>query len=139
MSLTLVRGFGHPAAERSRFGYRKLGVMLEREGRRVNHKRLHMLYREEWADTYKEVEARICDGHQSAASRAPTCSLRYSMDFMIDSPATGRGFRTFNIVDDYYKRVPDHRGRYFAAGRAGNASTSSACRERAQTRGHRAW
>jgi len=35
------------AAERPRFGYRRLGVMLEREGISVNHKRLHRLYRDE--------------------------------------------------------------------------------------------
>jgi transposase InsO family protein len=35
------------AAERRRFGYRRLGVLLAREGLRVNHKKLYRLYREE--------------------------------------------------------------------------------------------
>jgi putative transposase len=35
------------AAERRRFGYRRLGWMLAREGHAMNHKRLYRLYREE--------------------------------------------------------------------------------------------
>ena len=35
------------AGERRRFGYRRLGVLLEREGVRLNHKKLYRLYREE--------------------------------------------------------------------------------------------
>ena len=33
------------AAERRRFGYRRLGVMLRRKGWAVNHKRVYRLYR----------------------------------------------------------------------------------------------
>ena len=89
------------AAERPRFGYRRLGVMLEREGVRVNHKRLHRLYRQEGLVLRRKRRQRA-----STATRAPLVSPRragerYSMDFMSDSLATGRGFRTLNIVDDY--------------------------------------
>jgi putative transposase len=35
------------AAQRRRFGYRRLGWLLAREGRRLNHKKLYRLYREE--------------------------------------------------------------------------------------------
>ena len=35
------------AAERRRFGYRRLGLLLAREGLRPNHKKLRRLYREE--------------------------------------------------------------------------------------------
>ncbi|SDD54575.1 hypothetical protein SAMN04488239_10899 [Ruegeria marina] len=35
------------AARRSRFGYRRIGVMQERKGMIVNHKRLYLLYSEE--------------------------------------------------------------------------------------------
>jgi putative transposase len=89
------------AAERPRFGYRRLGVMLEREGSSVNHKRLHRLYREEGLVLRKKRRQRA-----STATRAPLvcpqrAGQRYSMDFMSDSLATGRSFRTLNIVDDY--------------------------------------
>jgi len=89
------------AAERPRFGYRRLGVMLEREGISINHKRLHRLYREEGLVLRKKRRQRA-----STAMRAPliaprSAGQRYSMDFMSDSLATGRNFRTLNIVDDY--------------------------------------
>lgn len=89
------------AAEQPRFGYRRLGVMLEREGTRVNHKRLHRLYREEGLVLRKKRRQRA-----STATRAPLISPRrvgerYSMNFMSDSLATGRSFRTLNIMDDY--------------------------------------
>lgn len=89
------------AAERPRFGYRRLGVMLEREGISINHKRLHRLYREEGLVLRKKRRQRA-----STATRAPliaprSAGQRYSMDFMSDSLATGRNFRTLNIVDDY--------------------------------------
>lgn len=35
------------AHERRRFGYRRIHVLLKREGHRVNHKKLFRLYREE--------------------------------------------------------------------------------------------
>ena len=35
------------AAQRRRFGYRRVGVMLERKGHVMNHKKLYRLYREE--------------------------------------------------------------------------------------------
>ena len=35
------------ASERRRFGYRRLQVMLRREGCKVNHKRIYRIYREE--------------------------------------------------------------------------------------------
>ena len=89
------------AAERPRFGYRRLGVMLEREGTSINHKRLHRLYREEGLVLRKKRRQR-----SATATRAPLIAPRrpgerYSMDFMSDSLATGRSFRTLNIVDDY--------------------------------------
>jgi putative transposase len=89
------------AAERPRFGYRRLGVMLERVGVQVNHKRLYRLYKEEGLVLRRKRRQRA-----STATRVPMTSPtgageRYSMDFMSDSLATGRGFRTLNIVDDY--------------------------------------
>jgi putative transposase len=89
------------AAERPRFGYRRLGVMLERAGVHVNHKRLYRLYKEEGLVLRRKRRQRA-----STATRVPMTSPtgageRYSMDFMSDSLATGRGFPTLNIVDDY--------------------------------------
>jgi len=39
------------ASERRRFGYRHVGLMLEREGIKMNHKKLRRLYKEADCDT----------------------------------------------------------------------------------------
>jgi putative transposase len=75
--------------------------MLEREGERVNHKRLHRIYKEEGLALRKKRRQR-----SSTAVRVPLVAPRgpgerYSMDFVGDTLSSGRTFRTLNIVDDY--------------------------------------
>ena len=90
------------AAERPRYGYQRLwALLLRREGWEVNHKRVYRLYVEEGLKLRKRR-------HRSRAQvervplPAPTgADERYSMDFMRDTLADGRVFRTLNIVDDY--------------------------------------
>lgn len=89
------------AAERPRFGYRRLGVLLEREGVTVNHKRLHRLYREEGLVLRKRRRQRAASVTRAPLSSPVRAGQRFSMDFVSDSLATGRSFRTLNIVDDY--------------------------------------
>jgi putative transposase len=89
------------AAERPRFGYRRLGVMLEREGVIVNHKRVHRIYREEGLVLRKRRRQRA-----ATAARVPLVAQarpgqRYSINFVGDTLASGRTFRALNIVDDY--------------------------------------
>lgn len=92
---------GALAAERPRFGYRRLGVLLEREGLVVNHKRLHRVYRLEGLvlRTKRRQRAATAVRVPMVPPRRP--GERYSMDFVSDSLATGRQFRTLNIVDDH--------------------------------------
>ena len=89
------------AAERPRFGYRRLGVMLEREGISLNHKRLHRLYREEGLVLRRKRRQRASTANRAPLIAPKRAGQRYSMDFMSDSLASGRSFRTLNIVDDY--------------------------------------
>jgi len=89
------------AAERPRFGYERLTVMLRREGIVVNHKRVYRLYREEGLKLRKRRRSR-----SASAARVPLAAPkgpgeRYSMDFMRDTLSDGRAFRTLNVVDDY--------------------------------------
>jgi putative transposase len=45
------------AAERRRFGYRRLHILLRREGFVVNHKKLFWIYREERLTACLRIEA----------------------------------------------------------------------------------
>lgn len=89
------------ATERPRFGFRRLGVLLEREGVTVNHKRLHRLYREEGLVLRKRRRQRAASVTRAPLSSPVRAGQRFSMDFVSDSLASGRSFRAFNIVDDY--------------------------------------
>jgi putative transposase len=88
------------AHERRRFGYRRLQVMLKREGLVVNHKKLFRLYREE------RLSVRRRGGRKRAiGTRAPMLvplrpNERWSLDFVSDQFTDGRRFRVLAIVDD---------------------------------------
>ncbi|WP_315712583.1 MULTISPECIES: IS3 family transposase [unclassified Bradyrhizobium] len=88
------------AHERRRFGYRRLHVLLKREGYLVNHKKLFRLYREE------RLTVRRRGGRKRAiGTRAPmTVPLlpndRWSLDFVSDQMTDGRRFRILTVVDD---------------------------------------
>ncbi len=88
------------AQERRRFGYRRLHVLLRREGFQVNHKRLFRLYREE------QLTVRRRGGRKRAiGTRAPMMipmrpNERWSLDFVADQMTDGRRFRMLAIVDD---------------------------------------
>jgi putative transposase len=88
------------AAERPRAGYRTLWRCVRREGFAVNHKRVHRLYRREGlALRRRDRKKRTREAREPIA--APTrLNQRWSMDFMRDTLASGRAFRTFNVVDD---------------------------------------
>lgn len=89
------------AAERRRFGYRRLRLLLAREGLRPNHKKLRRLYREE------RLQVRRRGGRKRAiGTRAPMAvpdgpNQRWSLDFASDTLADGRRFRVLCVVDDF--------------------------------------
>jgi putative transposase len=88
------------AGERPRFGYRRLHVLLVREGWRVNHKRIQRMYREEKLAVRRKRRKRIAQTARRPKVVPKTANERWSMDFMSDSLATGRTFRTLNVIDD---------------------------------------
>jgi putative transposase len=89
------------AAERRRFGYRRLAVLLRREGWTVNWKRVYRVYRQEHLQVGKRPRKRGASPQRLSLALPGGPNERWSMDFMTDSLATGRRFRTLNVVDDY--------------------------------------
>jgi putative transposase len=89
------------AAIRRRFGYRRLHILLRREGIVMNHKKLRRLYREE------RLQVRRRGGRKRAlGTRAPMAlpqgpNRRWSMDFLSDAMIDGRRFRILAVVDDF--------------------------------------
>ena len=89
------------AAVRRRFGWRRLHVLLAREGIHVNHKKLRRLYIEE------RLQVRRRGGRKRAlGTRAPMIvplgpNQRWSLDFVSDTLTDGRRFRILAVVDDF--------------------------------------
>lgn len=88
------------AAERPRFGYRRLHVLLQREGFAVNRKRIYRLYRAENLMVRKRKRRRVAAQLRAPLLKAMRPNERWSMDFVLDSLSSGRRFRVLNVVDD---------------------------------------
>ena len=89
------------AGERRRYGYRRLTVLLRREGQGVNHKRVYRLYREEGLSVRRRKRKRIGAVERQPLTMPTGTNQRWSMDFVADGLGDGRKFRSLNIVDDY--------------------------------------
>jgi putative transposase len=89
------------AAERRRFGYRRLGWMLAREGHAMNHKRLYRLYREERLMVRRRGRRKRALGTRAAILLPQAINQRWSLDFVSDTLSDGRRFRILCVVDDF--------------------------------------
>lgn len=88
------------AHQRPRFGYRRLGVLLSREGQHVNHKRLFRVYREAALSVKRNRRKKLV---RMGVSRPllTTPNQEWSLDFVYDALATGRTLRVLSIVDNF--------------------------------------
>lgn len=87
------------AQERPRFGYRRLQVLLLREGWRVNHKRVLRLYREEGLKLRPKKRKRVTSIQRVRPEPTQDINEVWTMDFVHDTLSCGRRFRALNIVD----------------------------------------
>ncbi|WP_316186356.1 MULTISPECIES: IS3 family transposase [unclassified Bradyrhizobium] len=88
------------AHERRRFGYRRLHVLLKREGYLVNHKKLFRLYREERLTVRRRGGRKRALGTRAPMTLPLLANDRWSLDFVSDQMTDGRRFRILTVVDD---------------------------------------
>ena len=93
------------ADERRRFGYRRLHILLAREGVRLNHKRLFRLYRQEKLGVRKRGSRKRALGMRSPMVLPEAPNQRWSLDFVSDALNSGRRFRVLAVVDDFTASV----------------------------------
>ena len=91
------------AAERRRFGYRRLHVLLRREGLVVNRKRTQRLYSEEGLSVRRRRGRKRATGTRAPILTVAAPNARWSVDFVHDQLADGRRLRILNGVDDVTK------------------------------------
>ena len=89
------------ARERKRWGYRRLIVLLRRDGWADNHKRIERIYREEGLQVPKRRKRKTAYKRKEKPVAPARMNDRWSMDFVHDVTAQGRKLRMLNIVDDY--------------------------------------
>lgn len=99
------------ANQRRRFGYRRLFILLRREGEPSGINRIYRLYREEGLMVRKRRGRRTALGTRAPILAEARANARWSLDFVHDQLANGRRFCILNIVDDVTREclaaVPD--------------------------------
>ncbi len=88
------------AEQRRRFGYRRIGLMLARQGMTMNHKKPYRLYTDERLTIRKRKKRRRAIGSRTPMPQAPAPNARWSLDFVSDTFGPSRRFRALAVVDD---------------------------------------
>lgn len=87
--------------ERRRFGYRRIHVMIEREGHLVNHKKLRRIYQEEKLQVRRRGGRKRALGTRKPMVMPDGLNQSWSLDFVSDAFTDGRRFRILTVVDDF--------------------------------------
>ncbi len=89
------------ASERRRFGYRRLHILLKREGFGLNWKKLYRLYKEERLTVRKRGGRKRALGTRAPMTIPQGANQRWSLDFVSDALLDSRRFRILCIIDDF--------------------------------------
>ena len=89
------------AKQKPRYGYRRLGVLLERRGWKMNHKKLYRLYHEEQLMVRRRRGRKRALGTRAPMTLPGAINQRWALDFVSDPLSDGRRFRILRIVDDF--------------------------------------
>ena len=88
------------AGKRRRFGYRRIGIMLEREGFTMNEKKLYRIYREEGLSVRRRRGRKRARGTRTPMPIPILPAIRWSLDFVSDTFGASRKFRILAVNDD---------------------------------------
>lgn len=89
------------SSERRRFGYRRLHLLLKREGVKVNWKKLYRIYKEEKLTVRKRGGRKRALGTRAPMAIPQDANQRWSLDFVSDTLVDGRRFRILCVIDDF--------------------------------------
>jgi putative transposase len=106
-AIVLIQKIKDIATTRVRYGYRRIHILLKRQGFKVNHKRIYRLYKETGLQLRNKTPKRRVKAKarkdQIIATAKNDC---WSMDFMSDQLFTGQKLRILTIVDNFTKLSP---------------------------------
>jgi putative transposase len=92
------------AGQKRRYGYRRLHVLLCREGWLINRKRVYRVYHAAGLMVRRRKRKRIAGLERQEKVVAVAPNISWSMDFVSDGFVDGRRLRCLNIVDDFTKQ-----------------------------------
>ena len=127
------------AAERPRFGYRRLHVLLRREGVIINHKRVERLYREEGLAVRRRRRKRVARDGRGRAAAARTTQPAVGRRLRERCPGLGPADPALHGRGCLHAGSAGHRGRYLAARRTGGAGAGAVGRSSAAPRTRSSW
>jgi len=115
---------------RVRYGYRRVHVLLVREGWAINMKRTRRLYNELGLQLRnktpkRRVKAKLRDDR----TEATRCNQTRATDFVHDQLATGRKLRVLTIIDTWSRFSPAVDPRFSYRGEDVVATLERVCRE----------
>jgi putative transposase len=95
------------AAAHPRRGYRRLHLLLRREGLTINRKRVYRLYRLDGLAVRRQRRKRAARVVRGVLPPLAQRGEAWAMDFMRDTLATGRCFRTLSVLDTVTRECPE--------------------------------
>jgi putative transposase len=93
------------AGQRPRFGYRRLHVLLRREGIVVNHKRVERLYRQEGLAVRQRTRKSLVPVRRGRPAPPHRPNEQWALDFLQDALASGRKLRVLSIIDVFTREA----------------------------------
>jgi putative transposase len=93
-----ITGIAH---EKRRYGYRRIHMLLKREGVQINHKKLFRIYKELGLKVLKRGGRKRALGQRIVPMPLTGINQEWSLDFVHDALADGRRIRLLTIVDDF--------------------------------------
>jgi putative transposase len=89
------------AHEKRRYGYRRIHVLLKREGIKINHKKLFRIYKQLGLKVLKRGGRKRALGTRVVAMALTKKNQEWSLDFVHDVLESGRRIRMLTVVDDF--------------------------------------
>ncbi len=94
------------ATVRVSYGYRRLHVLLRREGWRVNHKLAWRVYKEEGLEVRTKKKRKQVSALRVVLPAPMRPNEHWSMDFVSDALFDGRRYRALTLVDHFTRESP---------------------------------
>jgi len=121
------------AATHVRYGYRRLTVLLRREGWAVNAKRVYRLYDEEQLKVRSVERKKIGRRQRAAQPPASGPNQCWAADFVSDKLADGRAYRILTVIDQFTRECIALVAERSMSGSRVVAAFTQACAERGAT------